>query len=157
MRKLRLLPTGELHRNQIHIILPVPPLAFHVGFLPGLSSLLFPKRPSDSNLLVSFSQHSSDTLFQSFYTLPCQTFALLLIAMNETASCNDAALRPAVQGCRQDFDFTLGFEQYILTLVPAVIFILVAPFRIASLRKTPPRVRGQTLHLAKLVNLIEHA
>lgn len=73
--------------------------------------------------------------------------------MNKTASCNDAAFGPTVHGCRHDFDLTLAFEQYILTLVPAVLFILVTPFRIASLRKTPSRVQGQPLRLAKLVSL----
>ena len=72
--------------------------------------------------------------------------------MNETASCNDAALGPVVQGCRDDFDFTLAFEQYIFTLVPAVVFLLVAPLRIASLRKTAARVEGQFLRVSKLVS-----
>lgn len=73
--------------------------------------------------------------------------------MNETASCNDAAFGPVVQGCRDDFDFTLAFEQYIFTLVPAVVFLLAAPVRIASLRKTAARVEGQVLRVAKLVSL----
>ncbi|KXJ87085.1 ABC transporter [Microdochium bolleyi] len=71
--------------------------------------------------------------------------------MNETASCDDAVFGPVVHGCRQDFDFTRTFEQYIFTLVPSLVFLIVAPFRIASLRKISTRVEGQPLRIAKLI------
>jgi hypothetical protein len=42
-----------------------------------------------------------------------------------------------VQGCGDSFDFTLTFEQYIFSLVPAAILLILAPFRITHLHHLP--------------------
>lgn len=58
---------------------------------------------------------------------------------------------PTVQGCRDNFDFTLSFEQYIFTILPASALLIVAPLRIFHLRKLPAVVRGSLLRRLKLV------
>jgi ATP-binding cassette, subfamily C (CFTR/MRP), member 1 len=61
----------------------------------------------------------------------------------------DAAFGPVVEGCR--FDFTFTFEQYFFSIIPSVIFLLLAPIRVNILRKRQTRVGGTYLRAAKLV------
>ncbi|KAM3454998.1 hypothetical protein NHJ6243_008687 [Beauveria neobassiana] len=50
----------------------------------------------------------------------------------------DQAFGPAIRGCRSHFDFTLLFQETILTLLPCIVFILLASLRaIAVLREAP--------------------
>ncbi len=49
------------------------------------------------------------------------------------STCQDNAFGPVVQGCRSDFDFTLLFEQSVLTIGPAALLLLFAPSRLISL------------------------
>ncbi|KAM3522971.1 hypothetical protein NHJ13051_005364 [Beauveria bassiana] len=50
----------------------------------------------------------------------------------------DQAFGPAIRGCRSRFDFTLLFQDTILTLLPCIVFILLASLRaIAVLREAP--------------------
>ncbi|KUJ15922.1 P-loop containing nucleoside triphosphate hydrolase protein [Mollisia scopiformis] len=49
---------------------------------------------------------------------------------------SDNAFGPIVQGCRSNFDFTLLFEQSILSIGPAALFLLAAPPRLTSLFKS---------------------
>ncbi|KAF2257693.1 P-loop containing nucleoside triphosphate hydrolase protein [Lojkania enalia] len=60
----------------------------------------------------------------------------------------DAAFGPIVRGCR--FDFTFTFEQYFFSIVPSVVFLLLAPIRINTLRKRKARVQGQAWRSIKL-------
>ncbi|KAH7118766.1 multidrug resistance-like protein [Dendryphion nanum] len=75
--------------------------------------------------------------------------------MNETAHlrCDtlaaDGAFGPIIDGCRRDFTFT--FEQYIFSIVPSVIFLLVAPMRINALRKRQTAVGGKPFRSIKLI------
>jgi ATP-binding cassette, subfamily C (CFTR/MRP), member 1 len=68
----------------------------------------------------------------------------------------DDAFGPIVeQECRDGFDFTLTFEQYIFSLLPASLLLIVVPFRLAYLssrkkRGMAPVVGGRALKLAKL-------
>ncbi|PYH48181.1 ABC transporter-like protein [Aspergillus saccharolyticus JOP 1030-1] len=60
--------------------------------------------------------------------------------------CNDDQFGPGITGgCRSNFDFTLLFEQSILSLLPSTILILVFPGRLAHLVrqdiKTAPGIR----------------
>ncbi|KAK8059612.1 hypothetical protein PG996_009542 [Apiospora saccharicola] len=57
---------------------------------------------------------------------------------------------PTVQGCRDNFDFTLSFEQCIFTILPASALLIVAPLRIFHLRKLPAVVGGSLLRQLKL-------
>ncbi|KAK8079856.1 hypothetical protein PG997_007674 [Apiospora hydei] len=80
--------------------------------------------------------------------------------MNATANCaltNDGWSGPTVQGCRDDFDFTLSFEQYIFTILPASALLIVAPLRIFHLRKLPVVVGGSILRHLKLAGLLSFA
>ncbi|KAK8118640.1 uncharacterized protein PG998_003266 [Apiospora kogelbergensis] len=70
--------------------------------------------------------------------------------MNATAAvgCALAAegrFGPLVQGCRDNFDFTLSFEQYIFTILPASALLIAAPLRIFHLRRLPAVVGGVAL------------
>lgn len=62
---------------------------------------------------------------------------------------------PAIDpGCRDGFDFTLLFEQAILGLVPAVVFLLVCPLRLQILVKRDVRTQPHIMRLAKLVGTV---
>jgi hypothetical protein len=45
----------------------------------------------------------------------------------------DDMLGPQVNGCQQNFDFTVLFEQSILTIGPSALLLLVFPIRIGQL------------------------
>lgn len=62
----------------------------------------------------------------------------------------DESFGPVVQDCRGDFDFTIAFEQYLFSIVPASLLIIAAPLRLRQLRKSPSVVAGNTFRLAKL-------
>jgi hypothetical protein len=55
--------------------------------------------------------------------------------------------------CRGGFDFTLLFEQTVLSILPAAIFALAAPVRLVYLvlRRTEPKTRASSLRLQKSV------
>ncbi|KAH6659682.1 P-loop containing nucleoside triphosphate hydrolase protein [Truncatella angustata] len=65
----------------------------------------------------------------------------------------DDRFGPAVQGCRQNFDFTFVFEQYIFTIIPVIILLIAAPLRIRYLYKLPKVIRGNSVKYAKLATL----
>jgi ATP-binding cassette subfamily C (CFTR/MRP) protein 1 len=64
----------------------------------------------------------------------------------------DDTFGPTIQGCRDDFDFTIKFERIFFALVPGSIFILVFLTRILSLIRQRPIVNGTMLLSAKLVS-----
>jgi ATP-binding cassette subfamily C (CFTR/MRP) protein 1 len=75
-----------------------------------------------------------------------------------TASClptADDVFGPVVSGCRQNFDFTLLFEQSILTLVPAALLLLVAPLRLLQLYKASVKTRPASVGQIKLVSCLK--
>lgn len=60
------------------------------------------------------------------------------MALNISASCAshpENSFGPAVEECVRVFDFTLLFEENILSILPSVILVLLAPVRLLSLRK----------------------
>lgn len=63
----------------------------------------------------------------------------------------DAAFGPAVEGCRNNFDFTLTFEQYFFSVVPSILFLIIASLRVEFLRKKKNLVHGKSLRFIKLV------
>ncbi|KAF2659533.1 P-loop containing nucleoside triphosphate hydrolase protein [Lophiostoma macrostomum CBS 122681] len=77
--------------------------------------------------------------------------------MNESAQLHcslptlsaDGKFGPLIDECRDDF--TITFEQYFLSIVPSVLFLLLAPIRANVLRKRQARVEGQVLRYVKLV------
>lgn len=68
-----------------------------------------------------------------------------------TPLCDDAAFGPVIAGCRQDFDFTLSFQQYFFSVVPSAFLLLAGPLRILALRRQVAKVDGNVLKYTKLV------
>jgi ATP-binding cassette, subfamily C (CFTR/MRP), member 1 len=63
----------------------------------------------------------------------------------------DNSFGPAVAECERAFDFTLLFEESILSIGPSVLLLLFAPLRILSLSNKRRKVGGKPLQLVKLV------
>lgn len=73
--------------------------------------------------------------------------------MNST-SCNDQDFGPVVKNCRNDFDFTLLFEDTVLSLTPSICSLIVAILRSAYLRKRAKVLEAREFQLYKLVHHI---
>lgn len=69
------------------------------------------------------------------------------------AATADAAFGPVVDAaCRDGFDFTLVFEQFVFVLLPASLLSLVAPLRLMQLRKASVKVTDNVSRALKLVS-----
>jgi len=78
----------------------------------------------------------------------------VLVSMNEISSCSpslDNSFGPYAGNCRGGFDFTLLFEETILSIPLLAIFILILPFRTLQLYKNEKKVVRSPLQLYKLV------
>jgi ATP-binding cassette, subfamily C (CFTR/MRP), member 1 len=64
----------------------------------------------------------------------------------------DRSFGPYAQSCRGGFDFTVLFEESILTLAPIGFVILISPFRIVHLLQREKKVAPNTLGILKLVS-----
>ncbi|KAL3422989.1 hypothetical protein PVAG01_04736 [Phlyctema vagabunda] len=76
--------------------------------------------------------------------------------MNNTAVCatnDDNSFGPQVEGCIRSFDFTLTFENLILSVLPSAVFILIAPVRIFTLYKRQRKVAGRRFQTSKLLTI----
>ncbi|KAG8530148.1 uncharacterized protein KY384_005631 [Bacidia gigantensis] len=73
--------------------------------------------------------------------------------MVESASCPliDDSFGPFAEHCRGGFDFTLLFEETVLSILPLGLILLVAPFRILYLIKRDIKVNFSRLSVLKLV------
>lgn len=69
----------------------------------------------------------------------------------ESQCLNDHSFGPNVRGCRDDFDFTLGFERVFFAILPGSVFIASCLLRLAYLFPRPRIVNGVGLQCAKLV------
>ncbi|ATZ58539.1 hypothetical protein BCIN_16g02970 [Botrytis cinerea B05.10] len=74
--------------------------------------------------------------------------------MNQSSVCKDDAFGPIVHGCREDFDFTLLFEQSFFSILPSIIFILISSRKIYSLWIQPRRVSDTSAQFFKLLFII---
>ena len=72
--------------------------------------------------------------------------------MQSSTCINDNTLGPTVFGCRDDFDFTVEFEQLVFSIVPATLFIVLSIGRAALLRRKPIVVYAPTLLFVKIVS-----
>lgn len=63
----------------------------------------------------------------------------------------DDTFGPYAGFCRGGFDFTLLFEESILSIVPLVLLIGVIPLRLLYLIRRSPKVEGGFLLPSKLV------
>ena len=64
---------------------------------------------------------------------------------------NDDVFGPVVKGCRANFDFTLLFEQSILTIGPAALLLLFAPPRLIRLLRSNRKTLSSRLRVYKTV------
>jgi ATP-binding cassette subfamily C (CFTR/MRP) protein 1 len=70
----------------------------------------------------------------------------------DSSTCrNDNTFGPFVQGCRDDFDFTIVFEQSFFSIAPSAVFILLATFRILYLSRKPRILKDGSFQIVKLV------
>ncbi|PQE32692.1 ABC multidrug transporter protein [Rutstroemia sp. NJR-2017a WRK4] len=74
--------------------------------------------------------------------------------MNQSSVCVDDTFGPVIHGCRENFDFTLLFEQSFFSILPSLLFILLSSRRIYSLRAQPRRVSGTSTQNSKLLLII---
>ncbi len=75
------------------------------------------------------------------------------MATNTSGHClNDDTLGPVVIGCRDNFDFTIVFEQSVFSIVPSVLFVALAAARIARLRGKPQVVAARSFQALKIVS-----
>lgn len=70
--------------------------------------------------------------------------------MNRTL-CNGGDFGPVVHDCRDDFDFTLVFEDTVLSIAPSTLVLVLAAGRILYLHKKPKLVWARKFQLSKLV------
>ena len=77
--------------------------------------------------------------------------------MNSSGLCvsaADDAFGPQVQHCRGGHDFTLLFEQAILTIIPATALLVAVPFRVLHLLRQPVVLSGKFLPTLQLIKLV---
>ncbi|KAI6785036.1 uncharacterized protein J7T54_008130 [Emericellopsis cladophorae] len=67
---------------------------------------------------------------------------------------NEATFGPVVQGCRDDFDFTLRFEDIVLSIVPSCVFLAVSAGRLLWLVPRPSIAVLSMLLGTKLVSIL---
>lgn len=64
----------------------------------------------------------------------------------------DRAFGPAVHGCRSDFDFTILFQDLILSILPSSAWLLFASIRLVVLIRRPNIAHSGWLSYSKLVS-----
>ncbi len=69
--------------------------------------------------------------------------------MDFSGCANDDSIGPAVQGCRDDFDFTIRFERIFLSLIPTAVFIALSLPRAVHLVQRPAIVGGTVFQAVK--------
>ncbi len=64
---------------------------------------------------------------------------------------SDLSFGPSVDGCDRTFDFSLTFEESILSIVPSAFLLILGPLQLLFLQKKAIRVGGRKLQLLKIV------
>jgi hypothetical protein len=64
----------------------------------------------------------------------------------------DNVFGPVVDGCRDGFDFTLLFEQSIMSIVPSALLLLAFPVRYVYLHKQDVKAQTALISWLKLVS-----
>lgn len=72
--------------------------------------------------------------------------------MSVSACANDDAFGPAVEGCRGNFDFTVAFEEVILSILPSACFAILAALRLVSLSRQSHTTANILLRNVKVVS-----
>ncbi len=78
----------------------------------------------------------------------------MAVASSNTSCSNDETLGPFVVGCRDDFDFTVAFEDSFLSIAPSAAFAVFSLLRLVYLSRKRELFHARILQLSKLV---EHA
>jgi ATP-binding cassette subfamily C (CFTR/MRP) protein 1 len=80
------------------------------------------------------------------------------MATLSSISCSDIddSFGPHAATCRGGFDFTLLFEESILSILPLSLILIVTPFRLWYLFKRPTKVFWSPLLPLKLVSFIRN-
>jgi hypothetical protein len=74
--------------------------------------------------------------------------------INSSATIHDNSFGPFIDfPGKVPFDFTLLFEETILSILPSALFLLLVPPRILRLWRTPRKVTGSYLQTTKIVGL----
>ena len=81
-----------------------------------------------------------------------QVMSTFMVSDNTTLQACQNNFGPTASGCRNDFDFTLLFEQSLLSIGPSALFLLLMPIRTLQLSKKSYKVRRSPLHSLKLVS-----
>ncbi|POR31166.1 ABC transporter C family member 12 [Tolypocladium paradoxum] len=81
------------------------------------------------------------------------------MAYYNATECGDGVFGPGVwgKGCRGGFDFTLAFEESILTILPAAVFLLLSAPRSAHLLRTKDKARKEATYTPKLLTAVVYA
>lgn len=71
-------------------------------------------------------------------------------------SCHDLdnTIRIGLGSCRGGFDFSLLFEETILSILPIVLILILVSLRLWQLAQKRRKVEGSSLFLFKLVSVI---
>ena len=64
----------------------------------------------------------------------------------------DDTFGPYAHHCRGGFDFTLFFEESVLSILPLVLLLLVAPFRTSYLIRRTVKVNSSIILTLKVVS-----
>ena len=67
----------------------------------------------------------------------------------------DRVFGPAVQDCRSDFDFTLLFQDLILSILPSSIWLVSASIRLVVVARRPAIARAGWLSYSKFVSWLQ--
>jgi hypothetical protein len=84
-------------------------------------------------------------------------YSAIIITMNSSYLCPlgaDDRFGPTVVGCRDDFDFTLLFEQSMLSLGPSVVMLIVSFPRIIQLYRCRMKTVTTPLSICKPVSIL---
>jgi len=71
---------------------------------------------------------------------------------NTTCTAVDNSFGPYASECRGGFDFTLFFEETVLTILPLAVFSLMVPVRVWYLLRRERKVVYGNLGIIKLVS-----
>src|ERR1700712_3872766 len=81
------------------------------------------------------------------------TSALYPSSLGQHNCSDDYSFGPRAVHCREGLDLTLLFEESFLTILPAALILLIAPWRVYQLSKRKTRVFDKSFQATKQVYL----
>lgn len=144
---------GSYQNNALAFL---PPSSFDIRLL-GRRDALFNFIFSKVHQLNPHQLHKSNSRTNFF----CQQIHSLESAMAQPSPIEkgwcavDNTFGPAVTDCCGNFDFTLLFEESILSILPSAIFLLIVPSRLLHVYRGSKKVRRSLLQILKMVSFNE--